>query len=266
MLGLLPPAWVRLCCKRPAASKKASEVKSGRTKLDRSDSPVVIENKQALVPVHGFSLVTGKLQSGKGTKGRKGRLNLPPQLKTGMTYRFRGYFNGGNGAGYCSRASLAAACGFIALGSTTGACIVTSYRIRRITIWPVTNDTSPAPSVAWLDASGTAEGALSKDEGVVEPRVSGITEPQHYTFVPPKGELHSMWQTPAVNGSDRLMVIRTGGNAVALFEADVVQVWGNIDPISPGTFTGGTSGRYYRYSLDDNTSGNLWHSETASIF
>jgi len=249
-------------------SMKKTPVKMGLVEQIpvRNDSPVIVENKQALVPVNGFSLAIAKRLSTKGGKGRKGGMMLPPQIQTGMTYRFRGYFEGGNGAGYCSRASLAAACGFIALGSTTGACIVTSYRIRRITIWPVTNDTNPAPSVAWVDASGTAEGALSKDEGVVEPRVSGITDPQHYTFVPPKGSLHSMWQTAAVNGSDRLMVIRTGGNAIAMYEADVVQCWGNIDPISPGVFTGGTSGRYYRYSLDDNTGGNIWHSSTASIF
>ncbi len=208
-------------------------------------------------------------KAGKAKGSTVGNSLLPPEVKEPMEYRFRGYFFMSTAqTSACTRQSLGAALGFVALTSTTGVMITTSFRIRRIRVWPTENDLTTR--VVWADASGTAEGALTKDENSIRPTVQGTTVPQCLEFKPPKGSIHAMWQTPAVNGTDTLLNLSTGGNALILFEADVVQVWNNatsgLAPASVGAFTGATAGHYYRYSLDNTTSGNVIKSLTASVF
>jgi len=234
----------------------------------RSDSPVIIENKQALVPVNGFGLATGQRQGGRiagrssrsgGQKRKRGKVTprLPPQINVilNVPSRIRYQISSSiapNNATPVTRAMVLGSLGAICtVANTSLACWASTFRVKRITMWPAVNgDAGVLESV-----TGTAEQALVKEKLNISSLPTGITVDRAVVWAPPRGSYLRMWQS-AVNSSDVLFYLF--GNAGTILDVECIfTLAGTVGgSILVGAATCSLGHQYY-LSLDGSTLHNI---------
>lgn len=217
--------------------RQTGELKSGSTKLqrevlvERADSPILIENEQKLVPVHGLPLAIGAQRRGRtkgrrrgrAKRGRKGaqRTGLIPRLPPAITttvpvaYKIRCVNTSIASGTLFTRASLALSMGcIVTVANTTVRGIIGSYRLVRITGWPAASGNI---DLSW-NVSGGAEMALTKDTVKNQEIPSGITSTGGMVWAPPKNTILGDWQVPTINGTDQICQISATSGSVFDFE------------------------------------------------
>jgi len=126
--------------------------------------------------------------------------SLPPALETTASYSHTYAFSSTtSSAVIVTTQDLFPAFGFVATNSTLGTCIVSSYRVRAIRVWPSPQaSATETAQLAW--ANPLVEGD-EKDTNVIRPLPGGITVTAGVKYVPPKGTLASQWINTATNNN-----------------------------------------------------------------
>ncbi len=207
--------------------KRAGEVLSGRTNQDRKASPPpledgrgwdLIEKKQALLPVNGFSAAMQKRSlRPKGRRGGKRAPTrvpkLPPRLELVTTVdciRRVSIASSASSVAVTRGSLLSIIGGIVTVANTTVTLFATSVRLRRITCWPA------AASSVLIQTPSTAAGAeqaLQKESLKNADLPTGITVDEPVTWHPARGTYLDMWQTHD-NSTDQLLAISGAAGAV----------------------------------------------------
>jgi len=220
--------WVNQALSSHLSKRDPSEVKSGRTNLDREDSafePVFIEKEQKLLPVNGLSLATGVVGNrarGRNTRGRKARGKgrrrggvpmLPPsrdRISVVSTVRRYSITNSATAVAV-TRGSLASILGgTVTVANTTVTLWASSYKLRKIVVWPA------AGSTVSIDATttGTAEQALQRESLPGADMPTGVTMDRPVVFTPNAKSYLGLWQSTGVNASDQLFLVSGSSGAI----------------------------------------------------
>jgi len=216
----------------------------------------VLENKGALV-------LKGR-PSQRARVGRRGRKrgasepvvpNVPRSLDITLMTSIKIYYtNSSASATGVTGSELIAACGGICtVANTTVTSMMSSFRIRRITIWPAVVAAGTATS-AFADLTWSANAtSFTKDEEKIRPVPAGVANSGPVVFVPPSKALVSDWFTSAV--SSNLFTVAANVGSTLLLEGTAT-ISNSIAPVA-STVAAGTLGSVYYLPLDG-TSVHRW--------
>jgi len=126
-----------------------------------------------------------------------------------------------------------------------------SFRLRKVTIWPAAGG-----EAGWLDDfTGTAEQALSKEDQKISTLPTGITVDKAVTYRPRRGAYQEMWQMAAINASDNLWLY--WGTAGSVYDFEGVFTLSDNSQGYGVAVTTATAGDTYYLSPDGASVNNL---------
>jgi hypothetical protein len=110
-----------------------------------------------------------------------------------------------------TRGSLASVCGgVVTVANTTVSLWASSYKLKKIVVWPAAGTTVTIDGVV----GGSAEQALQRETLVGADIPTGITVDKPVVFTPKAASYLSMWQATATNPTDQFFTISGATGAV----------------------------------------------------
>jgi len=212
----------------------------------------------------GFVLIGGKKTSIKGKYAQKKGAsnketlqdskrnptgsNLPPKLNCAPVlrtiYRFRSTSAQTNVG--ITGSMLAGVCGMVVyVATTTARSIASSFRIRKLTVWPGLSTTASTSEVLWASADST----FQKDTAFINELPGGITNTSRSVFVPPKGTLSEMWHMSGGTGSAVMFTLSCPDESI--IDLDIEFTLPNAQVGSTQNFVGSTGAGVFVYGYLD---------------
>jgi hypothetical protein len=164
---------------------------------------MIVEKKQPLLPVNGFSLATGKgrsRRSGGRMKKGSGVPALPPQLETVLSVKhtFRFETTAAVTATNVTIGNVISVCGGVGtIANSQISMWASSVRVISITVWPGLSSTEVNPEVIWQSAGTTQAKDASKSRSIP----GGVTMDRAVVSRPPAGSLARLWQLSSNSSS-----------------------------------------------------------------
>lgn len=232
-------------------------VLSGRTKEDRRQGLgeesgfELIENKQALVPVNGLALATGRRgrKGGRraGGRGRRGP-SLPPAIECtpALSHRFRYYANATATTANITVGNLLGALGGICtIANSTIASICSSVRVKRVSIYSGVVTTGAVNAELTWFAGGSS---FMKDDSRESSVPEGITMERVLVTKPPARALAAFWQNSA---SPTNVLFQITCQAGSLIDVEMVGTLGNnLSNVAIAGYAAATLSTVYYGRLD----------------
>jgi len=207
------------------------------------------ETKDDLVIVKHPLLAKERKTMGRRRKGVGSKVavpNLPPTLSTVTTtdQTLRFVVTAGV-SGQISNTELLFAMGSMAITTTSVFTLHSTFRIRRITVWPAQNgSTASAPEVVWFGGGSSAVVKDNQHNSAIPEGVTMAGTP--VTSVPPRDTFAGDWQKA---GSDALFEISNLLDGSVVDVHVVGTIMNNIANASRNV-TGATAGIIYWLGLD----------------
>lgn len=222
----------------------AREEKVGPSPKDETENFVIVDDKHA---------VKGPTVPGVGAKvgSGKGGMSLPPEIDLTVAGRHRFRFQAG-AASVINSVSYANLCNMLQVG--TGAHllqgIISSVRLRSVTIWPaLSTSTTDTVALEW-----SAAGEFFKDELKNRTLPEGQTQTGAVRFTPPKKSVASFWSTTSNN---ILFYITAPSGSVCDVEVDFTLAGAYAPPTAVTVVGSVTIGNFYYGYLDGITT-HIW--------
>ncbi len=185
---------------------------------------------------------------------------LPPPLSTtdNVPFRRRYLVSATVGPVNVTRAFIGGALGGVCtIVNSTILAWASSFRIKRIIVWPAVASGAQTTCEIYWSVGGGAEQQMSKDSAKVATMPSGITEDSPMVFRPPRNSYLTNWQQVGVDSSDVMFTIQnlTQGSVVD-FEGvyTLANSAGGINITSVAT---ASVGSVYYLALDGRASNKL---------
>jgi hypothetical protein len=189
---------------KPPVSQKPAE-----QKFDSSSLALTSSGKESKTDTKKLSSLGNRRKKGKESKrGSSQGLSLPPPLQAVVngrhTFRFTvttavtGTALSIDGGGVCGAIG-----GVTTVVNSVVTCYASSFRIRRISVWPsavAVGTASPTPEIVWYSPSN----AIEKDTSIERALPAGITVCAPVHSRPPKNSLCGDWINSVVNVTNPL--------------------------------------------------------------
>jgi hypothetical protein len=210
-------------------------------------SPSTEVKQQVPVPKASEHLIGLKAGSKKRVKARRGGSSLPPSINVVPTFRHVYRYIAQDASATVKTvtiAKLVQSFGSVAIATTQLGSVITSFKLRRITIYPSSATGGSIPYVEWSEASS----AFTKDERKNVSVPSGITVERPLRVSPPKGTLASFWLSSLSPTAEVFNIAATVGSIVDVDVMCTLAVAGT--QYQETGYSGLTVGQMYYPSLD----------------